>query len=399
MTNKQLLLKVLNRLHANYNPELKLLRAPFDSPGYHTALVNVEWVHETRESLNYALALLDSEDNRFAERAFSILEKVVSLQDSNSEHSTYGIWSWYYEEPLAQMSPPDWNWADFCGKSLLLAMIRHKSKIPPYLAEQVRVSIFRACEAIIKRNVGPNYTNITIMGAFVTLIAGEYFEHHPFRDYGLKRLKRFDQYTKRLNVFEEYNSPHYTPIAIQELSSILTETSNAEARIITGQLLDIAWRTLAEHYHSPTRQWSGPHSRSYSTMLTLADLSFIQLATSGTVTFLAEMDLVYDTVWYGNRIQCPKAILPLFKFNGEKTVREMIEHDETTGLKKWATTYMNPSYTLSTFNKEIMWNQRRNLVGYIKNGEASTYVHMKFLRNGYDYYSVIFTCARNGIGC
>lgn len=46
--------KALEPKHVNYNDEIKLLRTPFTSPGYHTKLRNVENVHPIRESLDYA---------------------------------------------------------------------------------------------------------------------------------------------------------------------------------------------------------------------------------------------------------------------------------------------------------------------------------------------------------
>ena len=37
-----------------------------------------------------------------------IIGKVLSLQDTDPSSKTYGIWPWLLEEPLEQMSPPDW---------------------------------------------------------------------------------------------------------------------------------------------------------------------------------------------------------------------------------------------------------------------------------------------------
>ena len=74
------------------------------------------------------------------------------------------------------MSPPDWNWADFLGANLLQISRDHRDILDPDLLQQVDHAIVHACHAIIKRNVGPGYTNIAIMGAYVTLVAGELFQ-------------------------------------------------------------------------------------------------------------------------------------------------------------------------------------------------------------------------------
>lgn len=170
--------KELEPKHENYNEQIKMLRTPFTSPGYHTTLKNVDHAYPIRESLDYALAILDCREEKHYDRALDILRNVLSLQDHDPDSPTFGIWSWYFEEPLTQMSPPDWNWADFIGKRLLLVLMRHGNKLPADLQQLTRQAICNSCEAIIKRNVGPDYTNIAIMGAFVTLIAGEWFIRH-----------------------------------------------------------------------------------------------------------------------------------------------------------------------------------------------------------------------------
>jgi hypothetical protein len=137
LDQKQMLLNVVKSRNAAYNSELHLLRSPFSSPGYHTTIKQADFIHSTRESMRYALALLDTELEENKQRAFDIIEKIVSLQDTDRSRSTFGIWSWFYEESLDQMSPPDWNWADFIGKQLVLAISRHGERFPDQLRDTV----------------------------------------------------------------------------------------------------------------------------------------------------------------------------------------------------------------------------------------------------------------------
>ena len=53
--------RALTRLHAQYDPAAQMLRELYHSPGYHTTLKG-GFVHGTRPSLNYAVALLDTGD-------------------------------------------------------------------------------------------------------------------------------------------------------------------------------------------------------------------------------------------------------------------------------------------------------------------------------------------------
>ncbi|NOU95836.1 hypothetical protein GC093_21805 [Paenibacillus sp. LMG 31456] len=392
--HKQMLLRRLDSWHKEYTPEVKMVRKPFRTPGYHSTLKNVDYTHPTREALIYALALLDSGLPDNIVRASEILEKVIGLQDQNRENSTFGIWSWFMEEPLTMMAPPDWNWADFCGKRLVLAEQRHSELLSPALREQIRYALFCACDAIIKRNVGPGYTNIAIMGAFVTLLTGEVYGHKPYADYGLERLRKFSDYTKELGTFQEYNSPTYTIVAIEELASIHTATSLAEAKELSAGMLDVAWRMVAEHFHAPSRQWSGPHSRSYSTVMTPEVLSFLQMASGGVLSLRANEDIIYNLDWYGNEIHCPEMYLPAFQHTETSTILQAIHKDESGRTVNGATTYMNGPISVGTFSKDVMWNQRRNLLGYVQNSESFSYIHLRFLHDGYDYSSAIYSSAQ-----
>ena len=87
-----------------------------------------------------------------------------------------------------------------------------------------------ACRAIKQRNVGPGYTNIAIMGTYVTLVAGELYDLPEFKTYGLERLGRIHQHTADNGTFEEYNSPTYTVIALLELSRLKSHVRDAAAQ-------------------------------------------------------------------------------------------------------------------------------------------------------------------------
>jgi hypothetical protein len=237
---KDAFLKALAQQDERYDPAEHMIRRPFSSPGYHTTLKG-GYVHPPRDSLNYAVALLDSGEPDRLERAGKILRRVISLQDQNPNSRTYGIWSWFMEEPLEKMAPPDWNWADFCGAQLLQVVIDHMDRLPTDLQQQVRDSILHAGRAIKRRNVGPGYTNIAVMGAYVTLVAGELFDNAELADYGKARLKRFYDHTFANGSFSEYNSPTYSIVAIGELSRMSRHVRDAESQKLLRELNRFAW--------------------------------------------------------------------------------------------------------------------------------------------------------------
>ena len=144
---RQGFLRALEAQDRRYDPAACMIRRPFSSPGYHTTLTGGT-VHPTRDSLQYALALLDSGEPARLERAAAVLEKVISLQDQDPASRTYGIWSWFLEEPLETMAPPDWNWADFCGALLLQVARDHGDRLSEKLRAEVRASCLHAAHSI-----------------------------------------------------------------------------------------------------------------------------------------------------------------------------------------------------------------------------------------------------------
>ncbi|THF78769.1 hypothetical protein [Cohnella fermenti] len=387
----------LRQMHESYNPENRLLRCPFSSPGYHTKIKQADFVHPTRQAADYALALLDGGDPSYRQRAFDILQVLVSLQDQDPSSPTYGIWSWFWEEPLPEMAPPDWNWADFIGKRLLFVLHRHDSLLPEQLRLDIRQAVRNSCEAIIKRNIGPHYTNIAIMGSFVTIIAGELLEDSRYLEYGLDRLRKLLDHTRREGALQEYNSPPYSSIAITELSAIAVCTKTEQARQMAEELLDIAWGMTAEHFHPLLKQWSGPHARSYSIFTERERLTFLQMAFDGRLDVLEGSEPAYDPEWHGQGVRCPDSFLPLFaEWKGNREISQKLP-DEGMPLQRKAYTYMTRDYSLGSFNHQAMWNQCRNLQAYIAGdgGEAIS-LRLRVLHEDYDFCSAVIRTEQRG---
>ncbi len=393
LTSQQLknLNHALENYHDNYNPAEQMLRSEFSSPGYHTTLKGGT-VHRTRRSTMYAAALLDTDNPEYHQRAEKILHKVISLQDQDPDSRTYGIWSWFLEEPLEEMSPPDWNWADFIGTQLIQVALYHREDIPEDLLNQVDEAIYHAAQSIQKRNVGPGYTNIAIMGTYVTMVTAELYELPELRDYAMQRLKRFHEYTFDNGAFSEYNSPTYTSVALRELDRMRQHIMDPGAQKLIRDLYSLAWEEIALHFHPPTWQWAGPHSRSYRTILPQSSLYFIQRASDERIDFD-----VYEPGLEDHRLPLtlPEKFYPHFTSLTEnrEIERTFIASDQPVV----GTTYLTPDYTIGSINLSDMWNQRRPLVAYWGSPDETHAVRVRFLHDGYDFSSAyIFTDQSEG---
>lgn len=379
-----------------YDPAERMIRRPFSSPGYHTTLTG-GFVHPTRESLTYALALLDSGEPERLARATEILDRMLALQDTNPDSPTYGIWSWFLEEPLSQMSPPDWNWADFCGTSLIQIAMDHRDRLPAELAYRLDQAVLHAARSIQRRDVGPHYTNIALMGTYVTYTAGEFYGEAEILDYARRRLRRFYEYTREQGAFTEFNSPTYTAVAIRVLARMRRDIRDRDVHPMLDWLYDLAWADVARHFHPPTRQWAGPHSRCYSTLLRPGDQAFLQRATGGALRYFSDEEIPPDIEAHRLDFSCPRAYIPSFlHLDGPQEVVQVYYQGSDWLPRIIGRTYMNETVAIGTMNRGDFWNQRRPLVAYWGTAEHPIALQVRCLHDGYDYCSALIFTRQTG---
>ncbi len=259
---KKAILKSLAQYESEYDANVSMIKQNYL---YHTGTHKTNYrghtVHATRVAADYAVDLLDCGDSVMEKRAFDVLGKLLSLQDVRHNSSTHGLWAYFLEEPIDKMAEPDLNWADFIGTKLLQISINQRERLPSDLADGLDWAIIYAARLIQKRNVGPDYTNIAIMGTHVTLVTSEIYSLTDLNAYAINRLRIFMSFPKANGAFTEYNSPTYTQTALNELGRMKMHAIEDEVEELANELYYIGWAEVAQHYHLPTGQWSGPHSR------------------------------------------------------------------------------------------------------------------------------------------
>lgn len=382
-----------------YDPRLRLLGRRQKGPGYHTRVPAGTWAHSTRDSLDYALDLLRTDEPARHVRAAHLIEAVIALQDRDPASPTFGIWPWLYEEPIAQMGAPDFNWADFCGARLLEALISHAQRLPPDLHGPMRASIADAAAAIVKRDVKPGYTNIAIMGAGVTLAAGEVLGDDRLVEYGRRRLEAFHAHTIHHGGFNEYNSPTYTVVAVEELERILDTVRDPVARTTAIAVHRLAWEMIAEHFHPGTRQWAGPHSRSYHARLTPDQVRWLESRTGvalGTTTRTAAPASAAPRRGH----PCPPDLVARFQAlpdGGPLEIRRRLVRRAAEADSVWGTTWMDAHACLGSVDMETLWDQRRVVLAYwpAADGPPAT-LRLRFLHDGRDFASAFAWSAQRG---
>lgn len=377
----QELRKALIPLHKQYNPDAQLLGSPYNPHSFLPMLR--EWpVHQTRESLEYAVALLDIGKPAMQKRAMEIIARVVSLQLQDAHKPHYGLWPKYLEESLFKILRPDPNWADFIVVQLLQVVLDHSSLLTTALREQIDTAILHAVQAIQQRNAPLEYTNIAIMGIYATLITGQTYGNVTLHHYGLKRLRKFYQHTFSQDDFSEYNSPTYAIVTLESLGRLRAQLKHPEARQLVEDLYRFSWEGIAHHFHSPTHQWSGPHSRSYSTFLKPEFLKLIDRSTSSKVTFPIQHDVSERLTSCRISLPCPTDLEHFFiGMDQPHTLRQVLTSRKPS---QTLTTYLTPKFTLGTANYSDFWHQRRPLIAYWGSPQKVSYFRLRVLHEGRD---------------
>ncbi|MEJ7768159.1 MAG: hypothetical protein WKF89_10140, partial [Chitinophagaceae bacterium] len=140
-TNKSQLAESLHEKHARYDSTEMMLTRNISEYNYHTDALSGNF-HDVRTSLQYAVQLMDLGEEKLRQRAFDVIKACIALQDTTESSRTRGIWPYFKEEPLVtKKSPPDFNWADFNGVSLLEIWTGHYDELTDSLRAVIRESL------------------------------------------------------------------------------------------------------------------------------------------------------------------------------------------------------------------------------------------------------------------
>jgi hypothetical protein len=407
VAEKEALNESLKSQHEKYDPQKKMLTKTLASLSFATDAKNGAVFHDVLSSLNYAIALLDLGDEQYSQRAFDVIKITTLTQDQDPNSRSYGVFPYYLEEPLAtKKSMVDENWADFCAVRLLDIWMGHQKKLPAELKPIIKNALILAGKAIQKRDCATSYTNIAVMGSYVTYMVSHLFDLGEMKAYSRNRLKKFYEYTLNKGGFSEYNSPTYSLVALDDLFRMKSHFVEPSAKQMADSLYSIDWEMIARHYHRPTGQWAGPHSRSYGTLTGSSFHGLLNRASGGKIFPGIKEGQGYVRVKH----QIPEHLLHYFLSpEYPRTETNILSPDfpraemaafpltETKEIDKAAppvigTCYLTDNYVLSTASLSSLWNQRRPFLVYWGNVQAPKYLQVQFLHDNFDFSSAYFSC-------
>ncbi|MEX2117407.1 MAG: hypothetical protein WEB37_11015 [Bacteroidota bacterium] len=146
--------------------------------------------------------------------------------------------------------------------------------IPDRLDKETQQALWSVVRSELINAAGTEWKDGNVnhpLGAYCTLVLGGELHNESWAvELGLRRLRRFQQRsgdhrskTLRQAEMSEYNSLTYTALDLTFLALIAEHAKNSEARRLALFLEAALWVNVAMHYHAPSGQFAGPHSRSY----------------------------------------------------------------------------------------------------------------------------------------
>ncbi len=384
----------------HYDSEVTMLKVPCRSPGYHTKLENGVPVHPTRESLIYALALLQRNAAGDSARSAAIINRVTALQDQEPTSDDYGTWPWFLEEPLAEMASPDLNWADFCGASLAQILVLHGDQLTLEASTNAKRALRHAAARIQIRDVKRDYTNIAVLGGGVCAAAGEILDDVALLSYGRRRIQSVAEVTQEVDGFPEYNSPPYTKVIIAECERILAIVDDAETQRAAKAVVHLAWKQVAESFHFPTQQWAGPIARTSRLRLRNSMAAFLSERLPVTINVHPSMQQGEPRGYAVVPPQpCPADLLASFQFSPSAPTKKMRVFRQAAGnrVATVGVTWMDDVACLGSINQSTFWTQRKPVLGFWKTeSDPAVAFRVRFLKDGRDFASMGLRTAQNG---
>jgi hypothetical protein len=197
------------------------------------------------------------------------------------------------------------------------------------LDQQIRQHMREAIEADLAAAAGVQWRDGNVnhpLGAYVTLIlGGELCNAGWAVQLGTRRLREFQITTgdrrgrgKRQAGMSEYNSPTYTALDLVFLALIAAYAVDREARMLASWLEQRLWIDCALHYHAPSQQFAGPHSRCYQEDSTggFSSLHAVLYAATGWPIYL-DPSLCVRFDHPSTLLQCALTAITPFHLNGE----------------------------------------------------------------------------------
>jgi hypothetical protein len=218
--------------------------------------------YSVRESLDYALVLLERAERSLQGRAEAIISRVIDLQETGSlKEKTQGMWPRFLGEPVEVLPGDEVIQTNLNVMTLLLIWHRHRRRLRPVLLDKIVQAITQAtvCRQLSDSS---NHAN-RITGIFVLLSGAEITGDGDLLTHAIYQWERLSA-AMMVDGKRSHNcSLRETALCIVGLHAIESYVRNERARAFTEPLLARLWIDVAESFSPVARTLAEPRQRAY----------------------------------------------------------------------------------------------------------------------------------------
>ena len=158
-----------------------------------------------RGIMRLACALFYRNETGDIENAVKIIKWIFTLQNLDETSQDFAVW----RGTSKQTGNYDQNMREFIGTDLISIYHKYKQKLPEDVRKDLENCLIRTVKGAIKRNVNPDYNNISIMSSFMMEYVGTTFNIPAYKNAGLEKARAIYTNFLKYNTLCEYNSPTY----------------------------------------------------------------------------------------------------------------------------------------------------------------------------------------------
>ncbi|WP_080056307.1 hypothetical protein [Spirosoma aerolatum] len=211
-----------------------------------------------RNKTRLAEALLFRNKPGDKENATEILKWILQNQYRDENTKIYGIWKTSIDGDNL-----DQNWREFIGCDLIIIRKKYSHLLPDDIRKEIEVGLTHAAKGALKRNVAPDYTNISIMSSFLMEYVGTEFKIDELRKAGIKKAHDIFDLYQRHHTFSEYNSPTYYGVTLVAIALWRELAFSPEMRQMGQTLEREFWHEVTTVYNANLKNMVGPYFRGY----------------------------------------------------------------------------------------------------------------------------------------
>jgi hypothetical protein len=155
--------------------------------------------------------------------------------------------------------------------TFLAMLLQIPEKLDPGVRQRLEELVRNALPGAAACEMHDGNVNHPLAAYATLLLGGERSGEAWAVDLGERRLRDFRarigehrSLTRRQAEMSEYNSLTYTALDLWFLALIAEHAVTSSARSVAAFLEERLWVDVAMHFHAPSQQFAGPHSRSYA---------------------------------------------------------------------------------------------------------------------------------------